>query len=270
MRASFLVAAIVLAVPAAALGQGDPLARAHEQYNRQQYDDAIRFATEARALPAAAASASIVLSRAHLERFRQTSDLVDLDAAREALVGVDTAAIGPRDRVDWTIGMGELLYFDRHFSTAAEFFEVGLAHVDLLEPDARERLVEWWAGALDQQAQLGPIPDRQVIYKRIRDRAEEELRRDDRSPVASYWLSAAAAGVNDFERAWGAAEAGWLRGSPGAPAREKLRNDLDRLVTTVIAPERARVLSPADPESAMRILLQDWEAFKTQYSAEPQ
>src|SRR5581483_4150021 len=135
--------------------------------------------------PATAAAAAVVSSRAHLERYRQSSEPADLDAAREALTPLASATLSPRDRLDWSIAMGELLYFDRRFSTAAEFFEIGLGRSDELEPGARESLTEWWAEALDQQAQLGPESERQPLYQRILSRAEAELRKDDRSLVAS-------------------------------------------------------------------------------------
>lgn len=249
-----------------AAGQSDPLVRAHELYNQQQYEEAIRAAVEAQRLPARADSAAVVLARAHLEVYRQTSDGSDLDAAREILAPLQTTKFSTRNRLDWTIAMGELLYFDRRFSTSAEFFEVALAHADMLEPSARESLIEWWAGALDQQAQLGPQWERRPLYQRILARAEEELRRDDRSFVGSYWLAAAAVGTGDLDRAWAAAEAGWLRAMSAGPAAAKLRDDFDLLVATVIIPERARRHLPGgDPQSAMAQMQQNWTEMKERY-----
>ena len=265
-----LAAAAVLAWVAQtplAFAQSDPLVQAHEQYNQQQYDAAIQSATEARRVLANADAAAVVLSRAHLERYRQMLDPDELAAARDALTAVDKSKLSARDRLDWTIGMGELLYFDWRFSTAAEFFDVALGQLDMLEAGARDRLMEWWAEALDQQAQLGPRVDRRAIYERILTRAEETLRRDDRSTVAAYWLAAAAAGAEDVDRAWGAASAGWLRAS-GSPEGSKLRDDLDRLVTTVIIPERAAHISPTDPDSAIALLGEQWEELKRRYGQE--
>jgi hypothetical protein len=157
------------------------------------------------------------------------------------------------------------LYFDRRFSTAAEFFETALAHLDLLEPGARERLVEWWASALDQQAQLGPEAERRPLYLRILARAEGELGHDDQSAVGSYWLAAAALGLNDLDRAWAAAEAGWLR-STSAGSGVRLRADLDRLVLTAIIPGRARHLSPTgEARQAVTLLEQQWQEMKEKY-----
>src|SRR5215208_7157707 len=102
MRARTLTMLLVLAWLPPAAAQTDALARAHEQYNLKQYDEAIQSATEAQRTPADAIAATIVLSRAHLERYRQSSAFEDLDAARIGLVGVDRAKLTPRERLDWT------------------------------------------------------------------------------------------------------------------------------------------------------------------------
>ena len=206
----------------------DALVRAHDLYNKRQYAEAIQAAADARKLPVQADSAMVVMGRAHLERFRQAADAADLDRARQLLPPLESAKLAPRDRLDWTIAMAELLYFDRRFSTAAEFFETALAHVAELEPEARDWLIEWWASALDQQAQVSTEAERRPIYVRILTRAEDELKHDDRSPTAAYWLSASAVGVGDLDRAWAAAEAAWLRAASAGPAGAKLRDDLDR------------------------------------------
>jgi hypothetical protein len=126
-------------------------------------------------------------------------------------------------------------------------------------------LIEWWASALDQQAQLGPDTERRPLYLRILARAEDELRRDDQSPVAAYWLAAAAFGLDDLDRAWAAAEAGWMRGA-GGPAGLRLRDDLDRLVLTAIIPSRARRLAlSGDARPAVTLLQQQWEEMKQKY-----
>jgi hypothetical protein len=260
------VAWLVCLASSVLFAQADPLTRAHELYNRGQYDEAIRLAEQARRLSAQADAARVVLARAHLERYRQTLETSDLDAARTALTELDPGKVTGRDRVDWTVGMGEVLYFDRRFSTGAEFFETALAHVDLLEPGARDRLVEWWASSLDQQAQLAPEAERRPLYLRILARSEEELRHDDQSAVGAYWLAAAALGLEDLDRAWAAAEAGWMRGGSDGTAGVRLRADLDRLVLTAIIPSRARHLSAtSDVRPAVALLQQQWEEMKEKY-----
>jgi hypothetical protein len=257
-----------MAAGGAAYAQADPpLVRAHDLYNKQLYDLAIRSALEAQKIPAQARAAAVVLARSYLERYRQKMAVEDLDAARAALMPIDNATLAGRDRLDWTIATGQLLYFDRRFGTAAEFFETALGQAEQLEAGARDRLVEWWATALDQQAQLGPQVERHPIYRRILARAEDELRRDDRSTVAAYWLAAAAAGTEDFDRAWAAAEAGWMRASASSGAAgTTLRNDLDRLIANVIIPQRAGHLSPTNPQQAIALLQQEWSDMKAKYA----
>jgi hypothetical protein len=263
-----LIAGLALstAAPAAAQAPPDPVARARQLYNQQQYDDAIRVAADARRAPALADAAAVVFARAHLERYRAQSEPADLSDAREALLGVQDARLSARDHIELVVGLGELLFFDHRFGAAAEFFEIALAHLDLLEPGAREGLLDWWAGALDHQAQLEPEADRRTIYARILARVEDALRRDDRSAVASYWVCAAARGTSDLDRAWAAAIAGWVRARLIGAAGAKLRGDLDRLVTNVIIPERAQQLAQnADPRPAAAALQQEWDGVKESY-----
>jgi hypothetical protein len=71
----------------------DPLTAARQAYNDQQYDRAIALAKEARATPALADSASLVLSRAMVERFRRTADIFVGVGARSALLSVNPARL---------------------------------------------------------------------------------------------------------------------------------------------------------------------------------
>lgn len=255
----------------ATLGQTqapDALARARLAYNAGQFDEAIAAATDALRVPSQASAAAVVLGRAHLERFRHDATPADLEQARAALSLVVPDRLAPRDHVDFLVGMGVSLYLDGCidgcFSAAAEMFDLALARA---EPGAdRERVFEWWAGALDHQAQTGPETDHGVIYRRILQRAEAELMRDDRSASACYWLAAAARGTGDLERAWGAAIAGWVRARNFGARGNALRADLDRFVTQVLLPERAHELSPdADPRPTLALLTQQWEEIKKKY-----
>jgi len=251
-----------LALAADAPQQPDALARARQSYNARQFDQAIAAATEARLQPKTADAAAVVLARALLERHRQASAPEDLAAARDALKQTDVSKLTARDRVEHTIGLGESLYFDGHYSAAAETFDLALASRDAPEGDARDRLFEWWAGSLEQQAQFGSDVDRRPLYTRILDRAGLELTRNNRSAVATYWLAAAARGADDIGRAWGAAISGWVRAASMPEQGAALRADLDRLVTQAILPERARRLAPGDPGSALPALKQEWEKIK--------
>lgn len=257
----------------ATMGQAqapDPLGRAKRAYNAGEFDAAIAAATEAMKVPALANPAAVVLGRAHLARYRQSSTPEDLEQARLALRLVVPEQLSPRDRVEFQVGLGVSLYLDGCtdgcLSAAAEMFALALGGTD--DPADRERVFEWWAGALDRQAQSVLEADRGTIYRRILERADAELAKNDRSVSASYWLAAAARGTGDLERAWGASIAGWVRARGLGPRGEALRADLDRFVTTVLLPERARLSSPpdADAHPALANLLQQWEEIKKKYS----
>jgi tetratricopeptide (TPR) repeat protein len=259
----------ILAV--ALLGQAatpDALGRARLAYNAGKFDEAISAAKEALEVPALANAAAVVLARADLERFRQSSNPEDLDNARAALKLVVPDRLTPRDHQEFLVALGLSLYLDGCtdgcFSAAAEFFDRALARAD---PDGdRERLFEWWAGALDRQAQFGPDEERVAVYRRILGRAEAELARDDRSVPANYWLAAAARGTGDLERAWGAAIAAWVRARDLGPRGDVLRGDLDRFVTLALLPERARQLAAdADPRPALEQMLAQWDEIKKKY-----
>ena len=257
--------ALVL-VTASAAGPRDVLSRAKQLYNGAQYDAAIDAASTAAKTPDLASAAQLVLARAYLERFRQGGNAGDKDAARDALKQVRSMDLGADDRVELSIALGESLYFDGQAGAAAEQFELALAHADRKQPTRRERLLDWWATALDRQAQSSPEAVARPLQARIVRRMEDELHGDTGATVASYWLAAAARSSGDIERAWDAAIAGWVRisrlGSRGAEARR----ELDALVTQAIIPDRARLVSPPSPEAAAASMRGQWDALKKAWS----
>ncbi len=269
---------VSLGLPAARANAQTPAPDVMEQariaYNQQRYPDAIRLADEARQMPKFADVGSVVFARAHLERFRQSFDRDELVAAREALRGVDATTLVPRDRVEMLIALGQSLYLDDEhslddrFSAAAEQFEIALTQADLLDARGRDLLFDWWAGSLDRQAQQGPETDRLALYRRILERAEQELARHEESASATYWLAAAARGVNDLPRAVGAAMAGWIRAVAAlGPRGADLQQDLDRLMMQVILPERARELATdADPRPTLALLEVQWAQLKQKWT----
>jgi hypothetical protein len=249
-----------------------PLVQARQMYNEQRYDEAIKLAADARLVPALAPAASLVFARAHLERYRLVSEPAHLDAAREALKGIEATKLVPRDQVELSIALGYILYlddqlpFDDRFSAAAEQFEVALGRADLLDEGSRDLLFDWWALSLDRQAQLGPEAERRPAYQRILTRAESEVARQPTAPSATYWLAAAARGIDDLPRAWGAAVAGWVRASSLGPRGAALRDDLDRLVIYVILPERASQLAAGgDAKPALASLEAQWAQIKDRW-----
>ncbi|MCC7008454.1 MAG: hypothetical protein IT184_06525 [Acidobacteria bacterium] len=267
---------VVLAVALmGAMGQGkapDPLIQARQLYNEQRYDAAIAQAEAAQRVPDLAPAGLVVMARARIERYRALSDPRDLTQAQDALRRVPVERLDPRDQVEYTIGLGQLLFlddqytFDDRYSAAAEQFEVALARADLLDADSRDRLFDWWALSLDRQAQFGPEHTRHAGYERIVARAEAEIGRHPTSLAASYWLAAGAAGVDDAARAWGAAVAAWARAASFGDRGASLRDDLDRLVTQVILPERAMQLAAgADAREALTSLLAQWQQVKERW-----
>jgi len=252
----------------AAAPQADPLTRAREAYNLQQFDRALQLAGEAGRAPALAHSASLVSARALLERFRRTGDVVDIASARQALLSVDPMRLLPAEGPELHLAMAELLYVDDQFGAAAEMFEAALDRPGLVPAAQRSRILEWWAIALDRDAQLAPDGERQARYRRLLARLERESARGTASAVVAYWLPAATRGVDDPERAWSLAIAGWIQAPAIAGADgPTLRADLDELMTVAIIPERARrVAPPADPVAYHVALVAEWASIKERWS----
>lgn len=255
-----------LGLAVALLGAGGPgvraadfslqLAQARQLYNQRQYDRAIAIAEEVAAATEASDDADLIIARASLERYRVSAELSDLTTARERLRRIRPERLVADGKTEFVIGLGETLYFDRAPGAAAGLFETALAHKPL-SPDARERILDWWASAVDGDARPRPEIERQSSYQRIRDRMRDELGMNPANGAAAYWLAAAARGQGDLQAAWDAAQAGWVL-APMAPDHgAALRGELERLVQRALIPERARVLAqPADQ------LRQEWEGFK--------
>jgi tetratricopeptide (TPR) repeat protein len=260
-----VILALFIASPIAAAGP-DLLATARRLYNDGQYDQALETAKQAvAAAPATSSSSSsgrLIMGRARLERFRRAPVAQELDDAREDLRAVDPRALDPRERIELQIGLGELLYLEDRFGPAAELLEPVVEASATLAPDAHARALDWWATALDRQAQTLSGSDRAVVYARIIERMELELRRDPASTPATYWLAASARAAGDLDRAWSAALAGWVRAALGRDRGVALRADLDKLVTLAIIPDRAAKVPSRDRRQAAASLTAEWDAFK--------
>jgi hypothetical protein len=264
-----VTALLVVALATLGAGPRDDLLHARQLYNQRQYDAAIDAAARARRAPDLADAAALVLARACLERFRQPSNNeADLTTARDALQQVRPARLSASDRLALYIGLGELLYLDDRVAGAAEAFDLALTHLDARDTRERERVLDWWAIALDRQAQVGPDAEQRGIYARIVTRMDDELRRNDESMVAAYWLVAGARGAGDLERAWGAATAVWVRAALSGVEGASLQVDLDQMVRRAIVPERARQLSSdSDARQAAAQMLTEWEALKRRWAS---
>jgi hypothetical protein len=261
--ASALAACVVWTTAVFAADSRDPLDRARALYNQRQFQAAVNAADEARKLPQQANGADLIAARAYLERFRESSSPDDLVRARERLRGISPDKFSPRERIEFIVGLGETLYFEGSSGAAAVFESVLVSGGDLAD-DARERVLDWWASALDQDARPRPEIERQTVYQRVRDRMVLELAANPASGTAPYWAAAAARGQGDLQAAWDAAQAAWVRAPLTHDHGLTLRHDLDVLVQKAIVPERARILGRA-PDS----LMTEWEAFKAMWTSAP-
>ena len=256
----WMMAILLLARVAAGADKVDPLAKARTLYNQGDFEGAVTAAEEVRRLlPARADSADLIAARAYLERFRESDQSDDLTNARDRLRRINSEQLAAGERAELVVGLGEALYFEDSVGAAADMFDSILARMYLV-PEARERILDWWATAVDRDAQPRSDFERQSIYLRIRERMRVELGINPASAAASYWLAAAARSQGDWRGAWVAAQAGWVR-APLAPDHgEALRGDLDRLMELAILPERAR--SQAQPVDVFR---GEWEEFKARW-----
>jgi hypothetical protein len=255
---------VAVAAPAFA-AEPAALARARERYNVGDLDGAISAASVARNIPSAADAATLVIARSHLERYRQRADPADLTGARNALFTIKSANLAPRDQVDLFVGLGEALYLSEVFGAAAEIFDTALVRGAVLTGSDRSQLLDWWATALDREAQGRTQERRARVYERILARMEEELRLDPFNPIANYWLAVAARGIGEPDRAWNAAIAAWVRSSVAPERSDSLREDLDRLVTQALVPERARLRPAHEQQEALTMLQAEWEMLKAQW-----
>jgi tetratricopeptide (TPR) repeat protein len=254
-------AAMFLVLVAPARAADDPLARARLLYNQGQFEAAISAAELARQTPSRADAADLVAARSYLERFRASDAADDLVNARERLRRIDPQHFAPIERAEFVIGLGEALFFEGAFGAAADVLDPIVRNPDLLGGDARERVLDWWASALDRDAKPRPEIDRQGVYQRIRSRMDDELSARPTSGTAAYWLAAAARAQGDVQAAWDAALAAWVRAPLTSDRGVTLRADIDRLVLRAIVPDRAKVT--AQPPETLR---QQWEVFKERWA----
>ena len=267
MRTYGLIVALILTSVGSAAWANEPpaLAKARTLYNAGDFEGAIDAASVARKDEEWADAAALVVARAHLEQYRERADAEDLAAARAALGAVRASALMPRDQVDLIVGLGLSLYLGETYGAAAELFETALGRATLLAPRDRQLLLDWWATALDREAQVRPADRRARVFERIASRMNEEIQRDPGSPVANYWLAVSARGAGDIDAAWNFAIAAWVRSTLSPDTTERLRDDLDRLVTQALIAERSRTLVPREPQEAVAALRTEWELVKQQW-----
>ena len=258
-----LVLVCLLAAAPVASAQEGPLG-ARELYNAGRVDEAIEQA-EAAWVATASAEAGLVLARAKLDRFSRLESGSDLSVARQLLDRIDVTTLLPAQRLDWEVGVATGLFLAGRAGPSGVMFERLLDH-PLLEGAERDRVLNWWATAVDRVGR-DQLPDqRSGTYDKMARRLERELERHPSSGSGVYWGVVAARGAGDPEHAWNLAVAAWVRAPiTGDPAG--LRDDLDRLVLQGVIPDLAsrRTQEPADEFQTVRLMAElaaDWEVLK--------
>ena len=159
-------------------------------------------------MAAAADEASLILGRAHLERFRDGRR--DGPGGRPGRRSCASIRQSCRHATAWS---SSSVWARRCISTASSAPRRScsirrLSPPGRIESAGRDGLLDWWADSLERYAATGPT--REGVYVRMLRRMEEETQRDTRSLSASYWLVVAAHGVGDLDRAWDVAIAAWV------------------------------------------------------------
>lgn len=244
-------------------------ARAH--YNAGRPMEALALLQPVLVRAGEPAPAALVAARALLERYRSSTDPADLSSARDHLRAINPVSLDAAQRRELVIGLAEALYLEDAFAASAELFETALGETNgdaPLSGIGRERVLDWWATALDRHAQVKPQAERRQVYARIADRMERETREVPTSTPAAYWLAAAARGAGDLDRAWAAATAAWVRASMMNDRGAALRADIDRLVQQALIPERVRSLDlgARESEQAAAGMLVEWELTKKNWT----
>jgi hypothetical protein len=266
--ASIWVLALLCPAPAAA--QSD-LERARALYNAGQFDEAIA-AAKASSKRSTAPSATLIIARSRLEKFRTLGDQRELVTARAELVSLNPRTLAPQEAIEWQIGVGTALFFENAPGAAAETFTAVIPSARALLTEAEfEKLLEWSGAALSRLAESLSGDHRKQVYETLRSHAKRELERNPLSRPAMYWAVVGSRGVGDFEAAWGGAVAGWIRANP--PDGQALRADLERFVTQTLIPERAQARTgqrlDAKPTVAeIASLTEEWRALTKRWSGE--
>jgi hypothetical protein len=260
--AGLWIATLLLGAAPLLAAESPALVKARALFNAANYEGAIDAASVARKDAQFADAGALVVARARLERYRQSGAAIELAEAREALRSIKSAALNPRDQVDLVIGLGQALYFGEVFGAAADLFDTALEKGPILGERDRTLLLDWWATALDREAQLRAVDRRAAVYERIGARMDRELHSEPSSAVANYWRVIAARGTGDFDLAWSAAISAWVRSTLNPATTEQLRTDLDRVVGQALIPERSRAHQGRDTQDAVALLTAEWDLVK--------
>lgn len=241
------------------------LAKARAHYNQRQFDDAIEAATAAQRTPATQDAATVVLARAHLERYRERADPADLGTARTELGTVRALNLDPKDRVDFLIALGEALFFEDDFGAAARLFESGLEAARSNGAAQGDAMLDWWGSAVERHADTLNRASRADAFGRMRERMISELGKNPSSAAAGYWVVVGTRGIGDPMAAWDAAIASWVRARLAGEHSASLRADLDKLVLEGIIPDRSNSFPADQREQTVSNLRTEWELVKQRW-----
>lgn len=265
MRVAAGILALMMLAPVAGAAEVPVLVRARAAYNAANYEQAIALAEKALSGKADADVAALIVARARLEQYRLGGNETDLTTAQTTLRAIARQRLKPREQTELLVAQGLVLYLGQSYGGAAEVFDSALARASLLGPAERDRLLEWWALALDREAQALGAASRRAVYDRIAARMEAEVRENPASVPANFWLASALRGTGNVDRAWDAAMAAWVRVPIDLPGADTLRKDLDRLILDAVVPERSRQLPRAEWDSVAAGLRSRWDAFTREW-----
>ena len=265
LRISAISTALLILVGSSAAAQRADLAEARTLYNKRQFDEAIEAAKVAQKIPATADAATVVLARAHLERYRESANPDDLSAARIALGTVRVSTLDSRDHVDFLMALGEAVFFEDDYGAAATLFESGIDRAIAQGTDTGESMLEWWGSAVERYADGLSREGRINAFRRLRERMSRELSRNPGSAAAAYFLVVATRGSGEPVEAWDAAIAGWVRARLAGARSAQLRADLDKLVLEGIIPDRVATMAPDRREQVESELRGEWTVVKERW-----
>jgi hypothetical protein len=265
VRVSALSAGLVFLVCTSAAAQRADLAKARSLYNQRQFDAAIDAASVAQKTAATADAATVVLARAHLERYRERANPDDLSAARLALGTVRVSNLDARDSIDLLTALGEALFFEDDYGAAAALFESGIDAAIAQGPATGEAMLEWWGSAVERHADALDREARIPAFGRLRERMARELARNPSSAAAAYWVVVGTRGADEPAAAWDAAIAGWVRARLAGARAATLRADLDKLVLEGIIPDRVQAMAADRRAQAESDLRAEWAVVKERW-----
>jgi len=261
---------LALMCPAPAAAQTD-LKRARTLYNSGQFEEAIAAATALRSRPDLASSATLIIARSRLERFRRVGDPQELATARQELISLNPRSLAMQEAIEWQIGLGMALFLEDQVGPASEVFRAVIpsARARLMQPEF-DKLLEWWGSTMSRLAESLARDARKQAYETFRSEVRLELERNPLSHPATYWIVVASRGAGDFDGAWSAAIAGWIRAG-GHPDSGQLRSELEVFVTQTLIPERAqsRTGQRLDSKATMTeiaALNEEWRAVTVRWS----